>query len=214
MEATPRLLRLADELTEEVGRAADPRDPVGLMILEELDRARRPRVHERRVASSGVVIAPTTDAEHWEDGTDLEISRGRLTRTDPEAMRRFADGLSSWQVRYPDGEDEWMVFDRPAGSERDLVVLASVMGATIVQRHPTGQVRLVDERGVARWDGARWQHQPPVSSWINAVITDEGHGDVAIVRALLEFAVHDLGALGVGALLIYRPNGDPGPPTE
>jgi DNA integrity scanning protein DisA with diadenylate cyclase activity len=37
---------------------------------------------------------------------------------------------------------------------------------------------------------------------------------VAVVRALLEFAVHDLGSRGIGALLIYRPNGDPGPPVE
>ena len=35
------------------------------------------------------------------------------------------------------------MFDRPAGSERDLVVLAETMGATIVQRHPNGSVRIV-----------------------------------------------------------------------
>jgi DNA integrity scanning protein DisA with diadenylate cyclase activity len=35
-----------------------------------------------------------------------------------------------------------------------------------------------------------------------------------VVRALLEFAVHDLGARGIGALLVYRPDGEPGPPVE
>ena len=35
-----------------------------------------------------------------------------------------------------------------------------------------------------------------------------------VVRALLEFAVHDLGSRGIGALLIYRPTDDPGPPVE
>ena len=31
---------------------------------------------------------------------------------------------------------------------------------------------------------------------------------------MLEFAVHDLGSMGIGALLIYRPDTDPGPPVE
>ena len=31
---------------------------------------------------------------------------------------------------------------------------------------------------------------------------------------MLMFAIHDLGSLGVGALLIYRPDGEPGPPVE
>ena len=33
-------------------------------------------------------------------------------------------------------------------------------------------------------------------------------------RSLLEFAVHDLGSRGIGSLLIYRPDGEPGPPVE
>ena len=129
-------------------------------------------------------------------------------------MRLFADGLSSWLVRRLDGPDEWMVFDRPSGSERDLVVLAEVLGATVVQRHPTGAVRVVDGHGVARWDGLRWHHEPPVSSWIDTVTACDPHGDVGVVRALLEFAVHDLGSRGIGALLIYRPDGEPGPAVE
>jgi DNA integrity scanning protein DisA with diadenylate cyclase activity len=31
---------------------------------------------------------------------------------------------------------------------------------------------------------------------------------------MLRFAIHDLGSLRIGALLIYRPNGDPGPAVE
>ena len=210
----PRLRRLAEELGEEAGQAPDPSDPVGRMVLEEIDRARRPPVHERRVVSSGVVVAPTTDPATWGTGTQLEITRGPLLSTDPDGMRLFADGLSSWLVRSVGGADEWMVFDRPSGSERDLVVLADVLGATIVQRHPTGAVRVVDERGVARWDGLRWHHEPPVASWIDMVTACDDHGDAAVVRALLEFAVHDLGSRGIGALLVYRPHGEPGPQLE
>jgi hypothetical protein len=215
MPAIPaRLRRLVEELEEEVGFAPDPADPIGALVLEEVDRARRPHVHERRVVSSGVVVAPSTDPDGWSAGTQLDISRGPLRSGDPDGMRLFADGLSSWLVRQADGPDEWMVFDRPSGSERDLVVLADVLGATVVQRHPTGAVRVVDARGVARWDGLRWHHEPPVSSWIDTVTACDPHGDVTVVRALLEFAVHDLGSRGIGALLIYRPVDEPGPIVE
>jgi hypothetical protein len=209
-----RLRRLLEELEEEVGHAPDADDPVGAVIVDEIDRARRPHVHERRVVSSGVVVAPSTDPATWGEGTQLEISRGPLVATDADLMRLFADGLSSWLVRNLEGPDEWMVFDRPSGSERDLVVLAEVLGATVVQRHPTGVVRVVDGHGVIRWDGLRWHHEPQVSSWIDTVTACDPHGDVTVVRALLEFAVHDLGSRGVGALLVYRPDGEPGPPVE
>lgn len=213
-EMPARLRRLVDELEEEVGHAPDPSGPVGTMVLEEIDRARRPHVHERRVVSSGVVVAPSTNPDGWAAGTQLEITRGTIEAADPDGMRLFADGLSSWVVRHLDGGDEWMVFDRPSGSERDLVVLAEVLGATVMQRHPTGAVRVVDARGVARWDGVRWHHEPPVGSWIDTVTACDPHGDVTVVRALLEFAVHDLGSRGIGALLIYRPDDEPGPPVE
>jgi hypothetical protein len=209
----PRLRRLAEELDEDVGLAPDASDPVGALVLEEIDRARRPHVHERRVASSGVVVAPASDPDTWPAGTQLEIARGPV-RAREEGMRLFADGLSSWLVRHVEGPDEWMVFDRPAGSERDLVVLADVLAATVVQRHPAGTVRVVGDRGVARWDGVRWHHEPPVASWIDTVTACDQRGDVAVLRALLDFAVHDLGARGIGALLIYRPDGQPGPVTE
>ncbi len=209
-----RLRRLAEELEEEVGHAPDATDPVGRLLLDEIDRARRPHVHERRVVSSGVVVQPTTDPDGWAAGTQLEITRGPIQEADPDGMRLFADGLSSWMVRHLDGGDEWMVFDRPSGSERDLVVLAEVMSATVVQRHPAGAVRVVDDHGVARWDGVAWHHEPPVSSWIDTVTACDPHGDVAVVRALLEFAVHDLGSRGIGALLIYRSVDEPGPAVE
>ena len=77
------------------------------------------------------------------------------------AVRRFADGISSWVLRRTDGTNEWMVFDRPAGSERDLVVQAGVYGATIVQRHPSGSVRSGRQlRRVALGGGFRWHHEP------------------------------------------------------
>jgi hypothetical protein len=208
-----RLRRLAEEL-EESGLRLAGNETFRKMLMEEIDHALRPPVHERRAASGGTVVEPTSEPATWATGTQLDITRSPLGAQPLPAARRFADGLSSWLLRRTDGMDELIVFDRPAGSERDLVVLALVLDATIVQRHPAGSVRIVGSFGVLRWEGFSWHHEPPVSNWIDALSASSDHGDPAVLGAMLEFAVHDLGSLGIGALLIYRPDAAPGPPVE
>lgn len=212
-EAPPgRLRRLAEEL-EETGLQPEGTEAFRQMLVREIDYALRPAVHERRVASIGTVLEPMSDPATWAAGAQLEITRGPVDQP-LSAARRFADGLSSWIVRRTDGTTEWMVFDRPAGSERDLVVLADVFDATIVQRHPTGTVRVVGRFGVLRWQGLTWHHEPPVASWIDTVTASPDHGDPDVLEALLEFAVHDLGSRGIGSLLVYRSDDEPGPAVE
>jgi hypothetical protein len=204
---------VAEEL-EESGFVLEGSDAFRALLLEEIGHVVRPDVHERRVVSSGTIIEPRSDPATWELLTQLDITRGPADQQPLPDARRFADGLSSWLLRRTDGTNEWMVFDRPAGSERDLVVLASAFDATIVQRHPVGSVRLVGTFGVLRWDGLRWHHERPVNSWIDAVATCSAHGDPAVLEDMLRFAIHDLGSMRIGALLIYRPHGDPGPAVE
>jgi hypothetical protein len=208
-----RQRRLAEEL-EESGLVIEGGEAFRALLLEEIDHALRPEVHERRVMSSGTILEPTSDPATWESGTQLAITRGPADQQPLPAARRFADGLSSWLLRRTDGVNEWMVFDRPAGSERDLVVLAGVLGATIVQRHPAGAVRLVGSFGVLRWEGFSWHHEAPASRWIEAVKAGSTPGDAEVIQDMLTFAIHDLGSMGIGALLIYRPDGDPGPAVE
>jgi hypothetical protein len=161
-----------------------------------------------------VILEPRSDPSTWASGTQVDIIRGPVGEQPLKSARWFADGLSSWLLRRTDGTNEWMIFDRPAGSERDLVVLASVFDAAIVQRHPAGPVRVVGSFGVLRWDGFNWHHEPPLSSWIDNVTAGSASADPAVLQALLEFAIHDLGSLGIGALLIFRPDVEPGPPVE
>ncbi|HMG26837.1 MAG TPA: hypothetical protein VKH36_08495 [Acidimicrobiia bacterium] len=210
---TGRLRRLADEL-EELGLPKGRTDSFRAMLLEEVDNAMRPEVHERRVASTGSLLEPRADPAGWEAGTQLEIARTPVVRQPLGASRRFADGLSSWLLRRADGYDEWVLFDRPAGSERDLVVLSSVLDATIVQRHPSGAVRVVGRFGVLRWDRLSWHFEPPVTTWIDGVTAPPFAGDPGVLQTMLEFAVHDLGSLGIGSLLVYRPDDEPGPAVE
>lgn len=208
-----RLRRLAEEL-EESGLHLEGSETLPAIVVEEIDHALRPPVHERRVVSSGTILDPLSDPDTWAVGTELTIARQSLGEQPLLDARRFADGLSSWLLRRTNGMTEWMVLDRPAGSERDLVVLADVLEATVVQRHPAGSVRVVGTFGVLRWEGFHWHHEPPVGSWIDIVTASEAHGDPHVLQAMLEFAVHDLGSLGIGSLLIYRPPGASGPPVE
>jgi Probable sensor domain DACNK/DisA bacterial checkpoint controller nucleotide-binding len=200
-----RLRRLAEELGE-AGFDVDVTSERGAIVIAEVDYALRPNVHERRVPSVGAIIEPTTAPDAWEVGTQLLVTRRPIEAMPLTGSRLFADGLSSWLIRRTSGNDEWAVFDRPAGSERDLVVLAESMGATIVQRHPNGTVRLVGDHGVLRWDGLSWRHEPPIGAWIDSIAACPEHGDRSVLELLLEFAVHDLGARGIGAILVYRPD--------
>lgn len=200
-DSSGRLRRLAEELLE---AGLDLHGADRDLLIEEVDHALRPPVHERRVPSSGTIAHPTTEPGSWEPGTALEITRAATGAQPLDAARRFADGLSSWLVRHPDAPPEWLVFDRAAGSERDLGVIARTMGATVVQRHPGGLVRVVADFGVLRWDGYSWHHEPPLERWIDVVRASSRSGDISLLRALLEFAVHDLAANGIGALLVHR----------
>lgn len=210
--STGRLRRLTEELNDEGLLGEDRVWPESLLV--ELDHALRPPVHEKRVPSFGAIHEPHVDLQAWREQTALTLSRRWVDEFHEADARRYADGLSSWMVRHDDGRVEVVVFDRPTGSERDLVVLSEATNGTLVQRHPMGQVRMVGEFGVLRWDGVSWHHEPPLKPWVRAVTGAGFHGDEKVLAKLMAFAVYDLGATGVGALIAYRPTDDPEPTFE
>ena len=171
-----QLARLVEEMGE-AGLDLRGTEPWHDIAVGEIDYALRPDIHERRVPSFGAFIEPTTDPDSWAAVTTLSAERRKLGSHSPEGARYYADGMSSWLLRRVDGDDEWVVFDRPAGSERDLVVLSEALGALVVQRHPSGIVRVVGRAGVFRWDGRAWQHQPLVSAWVDTVNGCALYGD-------------------------------------
>src|SRR5260370_21203304 len=181
--APRRLQRLAEEL-EESGLRPEGTQAFRDMLVEEIDHAMRPAVHERWVASGGTILEPRSDPAAWTAGTQVDFTRGPADQQPLSAARRFADGRSSWLLRRVDGTNEWMVFDRPAGSERDLVVLAGVLDATIVQRHPTGAVRVVGKFGVLRWRGFTWHYEPPVSSSLDTLTARPQPGHAHVLAAM------------------------------
>ena len=200
----PQLRRLVEELAE-AGLDLDGGERWHELAIAEIAYALRPEVHERFVPSFGAIIDPSTEPEVWVAATALTLERGQLGDGADPGARRYADGVASWLLRRVHGGDEWLTLDRPAGSERDLVVMATAMEATVVQRHPTGLVRVVGDYGVFRWSGLGWRHEPLVSHWIDGLASGD-HVDRVVLQRLLEFAVHDLGARGIGAILVHRPD--------
>jgi len=202
-----RRRRLAEELVEEgLGFVFAP----GLEddLLDELDHALRPPVHEQRVPTYGVIVRPTVPAAEWAASTELEVSVRPTAGFGDDQVRRFADGAAAWAVRLPSGIDEFVVFDRPAGAERDLVVLAEATGGHVVQRDPDGVVRVVGPFGVVRATVSGWHHEPPLTAWVHEVPVCGPDGDQTVLGHLLDFAVHDLGARHIGSLLVLHRTGD------
>jgi hypothetical protein len=202
-----RLRRLTDELLEEqlgvIERSSAPE-----VLVDEVDYALRPPRHERRTPSYGSFVLPDRPVQTWHEVTGLDIVTSSTVDDLDDEARRYADGLTSWTIRTASGVDSLVVFDRSTGSERDLVVLASASGAMVVQRHPNGEVRLVGSFGVARWDGLGWHVEPPIESWLRWATCGLDEFDTVYLGHLIRFAVHDLGAKGVGSLLVFRPGAD------
>ncbi len=205
--APGRLRRLVEEVEEELPALQNSPD-LAPAVWEELAYALRPPVHEGRVPTYGAVIGAEIEPEEWVTGTALSVHYRMGRALSNEATRRFADGISSWVLRgvggAPATDTELVVFDRPAVSERDLVVVAEVAGGVVVQRHPSGSVRLVGPFGVVRATPGGWQHQPPVDRWLDGVSACQAEGQQAVLKRLLRFAVHDLGSRRIGALLVFH----------
>jgi hypothetical protein len=201
-----RIRRLIDELVEErLGVIEAVADPGAL--VDELDYALRPPRHERHVPTYGSFVLPAHPLADWSATTGLAAACTEASRRPDAEVRRYADGISSWTIRNADRVEALVVFDRPAGSERDLVVLAEASGATVVQRHPSGIVRLVGSPfGVVRWDGVSWLREPPIGKWLKWAACGLDADRTELLEHFLRFAVHDLGAFGIGTILVYRPD--------
>ena len=204
-----RLARLAEELAEEgvpVGAATVPG-----ALVDEIDYSVRPPRHEHRLPAYGSIVLPTARIDQWCETTGLTVTISPAAGEEGESAsadaRRYADGRVSFTVRGPDAVDSVVVFDRAAGSERDLVVLAEATGGYLVQRRADGLVRVVGSFGVARWEAGDWHIEPPFTAWLERAGEGLAGASLPTVESLLRFAVHDLGSSGIGALLVLGATG-------
>ena len=61
---------------------------------------------------------------------------------------------------------------------------------------------MVGTFGVARWNGSDWHVEPAIGSWLQRASCGLDSARFGVIEHLLRFAVHDLGASGIGVLLI------------
>ncbi|MGI9611391.1 MAG: diadenylate cyclase [Acidimicrobiales bacterium] len=205
-----RLGEELDELAPDVLGAVSSREA----FLTELAYAQRPPIHERRVPSYGAFVEPTTALRAWPEKVGFDVSRRNVADLTDAAVRRFADGIVSWAVRWFDAVDDLVVFDRSVGSERDLSVLAEATGASIVQRHPAGTVRAVGGFGVLRYDGIDWQLELPIERWLDVGNCETGPLSADLLDRMLRFAVHDVSARRIGTTFVVAPGGHLLPSAE
>ncbi len=208
-----RIERLAEEL-DEVDRSILAAATDRQALLEELDYALRPLVHERRVPSYGSIVEPTTKPPVWAEAAGVGVDRRHIEDLRDATVRRFADGIVSWTVRKGPGINDLVVFDRSVGSERDLTLVAKASGAAIVQRHPAGRIRAIGSFGVLRRDDIDWHLEPPLERWLDHDRCAIGSLDRNLLDRLVRFAVHDVGARRVGATFVITPDGSLLPSTE
>ncbi len=199
-----RLREELDELDPSVLASLDDPKP----MLEELAYAIRPRIHERRVPSFGAIVRPAITSKKWSDGTRISVARRKVDDLADSAVRRFADGVTSFVVRGTAGVNDLVVFDRSVGSERDLTIVAEASGATVVQRHPSGVVRAAGPFGVLRLLGFDWQLEPPVSRWLDLGVHAREPLSHEVLKRMLRFAIHDVAARNVGATFVVTPGGE------
>lgn len=195
-----RRRRLREELADE-GVPLPLDGALGDLLLEELDHARHPEVHEGLLARYGALVL-AEGAELWPGAKAapevVELGPGAL-----ELGRRLADGRAAFLLRSGRREPGVVFFDRSLEYESSLVDLQRGSGAIVVQRAGSGLVRAVSEDGIVTWDSIRWTFKPLAAHYAPPIRRLVPGACTAVLDGLLELCVHWLSAGHVGATLVW-----------
>jgi DNA integrity scanning protein DisA with diadenylate cyclase activity/predicted RNA-binding Zn-ribbon protein involved in translation (DUF1610 family) len=196
--------RLVDELDED-GVVLPDDVQLRWRILDELDHARRPPVHETRRPLFGAFVLPA-DRALLVSGDLVEIRS--LEGMDLERARQFADGRSSFLVHQNGDVPALAYFRRSVQYEADLVNIQHATDAHIVQRTLLGQTRLFTTDGVVDWNGRSWSRRPNASALLPPVSKLVPTASWDVLRGLLELCIHWLSPSHVGATMVLRLDDD------
>ena len=94
-EIDGRQRRLQEELNE-LAPGVLASIPDAPAVIEELDYAIRPPIHERRVPTYGAIVKPAVTSSRWSEITGIEVDHRQVADLADAAVRRFADGLASF----------------------------------------------------------------------------------------------------------------------
>lgn len=191
-----RLNRLREELEDE-GVPLDLNVDGKMALLEEIDYARRPQTHEGLSPRFGAIVVKRPIG----NGLSLD-GIVDVTDIDPAVVRRLADGRTSFFGRFTDGH-ALISLENTIEHEATAVQAAVEAELTVVQRQPTGWVRVFDPRGVITWDGSRWWAKPLARDLTDAIRRQLGPLP-GVLDCLAELCVHWLSPNRVGAVLAWQ----------
>ena len=193
-EASAR--RLGEELADDgIALALDEDEKV--LVLEELDHARRaPTFEGRRPSYGSFVVGSGRRLKDYDEAYDVVD----LSVLDLPDARGYADGRSAYLVRKPGHPPKLACLMQ---MESELVRLQEATGAHIVQRTAIYEVpRLFTHGSVITWTGRVWSARPTAAAILPALCAAAPALDEAVAAHTLELAVHWLGPARAGATFV------------
>ena len=191
-------LRLREELEDDGISLFEGDQNQANILLQELEHARRPPVHEGRTPLYGsIVLATDRELGAEEDLADLIHLELPL-----DQCRTFADGRSSFLVRSHDRAPMLACFKRSVQYEADLIHVQARTGAAVVQRTLLGVPRVFTRKGVVEWNGRDWTLRPSAMSILKSVQHAVPESSSELLAGILDLCVHWLSPSHIGATLL------------
>lgn len=175
----------------------------GHALLGEILYGRRAPQHEGRPPQYGALVFDGVPDWDSSPSPPVLIPSEGVPATE---LRRYADGRRCFTVVVPGQPAGLVAFDHAVDDELGAVRLQRT-GAVVVQRLPTGTVRVCSGSAVIIWTGSQWLYKPLADEYLRLVTRLAPHADVAVLGGLLELAVHTLAAARVGATLVWNVDG-------
>jgi DNA integrity scanning protein DisA with diadenylate cyclase activity len=180
--------------------------PVDPVLLEELDYARHPPLHEGVAPRFGSLVS---NEDRFPLGRLPSAASVQPITGDLAVARKLADGRTTFLARSRGGDAHLVYLDRMLEYESSVLDVATGAGVFAVQRRQTGWVRVCGPAGVVIWDGTRWAMKPRAERLAEAVRRAVRDAEPRVAVGLLRLCLHWLSANRVGALLVWSPSGDP-----
>lgn len=202
--ATRRRRRLREELDDASIRLPKGR-PLAAAIVEELDYARFPPVHERLLPTYGAIVVDESVRP-----ADLGGVTDAIVSNDPSVLRRLADGRHSFILRHGN-QTELLLFDVAHDREAALVHLRAAgrgESTVVMQRSVNGLVRVLAPDALCVWDGAHWWTKPYAASFAQAVLDEVPAASPETLHTILDFCVHTMSPADAGTTLLWALQAD------
>lgn len=172
------------------------------LLLDELTYARNPPVHEGRRPSYGAIVVSGADIDP-DIANDLRMLEP-AGDSPVEDLRELANGITTFVVR-SDAEHGLAVIDR--GDELSLMRLCNEHNCWVVQRHPSGTVKIFGRERLHIFENDAWLTRPYAHTrWMQLMHGTATSGLVG--SRILDFCLHVLSARHIGATIVWM-TGDP-----